>query len=217
MKGSPKLWSWQHANSFERLLEGFKGQRLLEVEQFLTNLWRTHLSVQTSQSLSSHHRRIPKKLSTEAAAAPLNYSCFANDKLRENKPILVYLMNDRVEEIATTISGCSWYTWETPFWGIFIFGENNIVLPSFFLINRYKNSSWALSPHLQQNAAQNKKSNCKGSRSCSMTSSLSALLCRKVELFGWQIQWVFSSKLFTWFLEGFSVKVGFCQKLIKLT
>jgi hypothetical protein len=33
-------------------------------------------------------------------------------------------MNDRVEEIATLISGCSWYTWETPFWGIFIFGEN---------------------------------------------------------------------------------------------
>jgi hypothetical protein len=46
-------------------------------------------------------------LSTEAAGAPLNYSCFANDKLSENKPILVYLMNDRVEEIATLISGCS--------------------------------------------------------------------------------------------------------------
>ncbi len=122
--------TWQFF--LERLLGGFKGQRLWEVERFPTNLWGTHLSSQTSHSLSSHRRRITKKLSTEAAGAPLNYSCFANDKLSENKPILVYLMNDRVEEIATLISGCSWYTWETPFWGIFIFGENNIVLPSFF-------------------------------------------------------------------------------------
>ncbi len=114
--------TWQFF--LERLLGGFKGQRLLEVEQFCTNLWGTHLSSQTSHSLSSHRGRITKKLSTEAAVAPLNYSCFANDKLSENKPILVYLMNDRVEEIATLISGCSWYTWETPFWGIFIFGEN---------------------------------------------------------------------------------------------
>jgi hypothetical protein len=77
------------------------------VEQFPTDLSGTHLSSQTSQSLSSHHGRITKKLSTEAAAGPLNYSCFANDKLRENKPILVYLMNDRVGEIATIISRCS--------------------------------------------------------------------------------------------------------------
>lgn len=77
------------------------------MEQFLTNLSGTHLSSQTSQSLSSHYDRITKKSSTEATAAPLNYSCFANDKLSENKPILVYLMNDRVGEIATIIWVCS--------------------------------------------------------------------------------------------------------------
>jgi hypothetical protein len=77
------------------------------VEQFPTNFSGTHLSSQTSESLSSHHGRRTKKSSTEAAAAPFNYSCFANDKLSENKPILVYLMNDRVGEIATIISGCS--------------------------------------------------------------------------------------------------------------
>ncbi len=104
MKGSQNCG---RVNSFERLLGGFKGQGLLEVEQFPTNMWGTRLSSQISQSLSSHHGRITKKSSTEAAAGPLNYSCFANDKLSENKPILVYLMNDRVGEIATIISDCS--------------------------------------------------------------------------------------------------------------